>query len=145
MLKLLGSVESVKRTLDEESVRRAVQSFLGVRVSDTELHFLAQGAEIRSYAAGQVLFQQGDEADGLYLVRRGSVTVSRLLGGREIVLSLQRMDRVRSLDTDSDTKSVDLGGNLKFNDDTPDINSTGTDRKLCVITSTRRLIPTRSR
>ena len=87
MLKLLGSVESVRRILDQASVQRAVQSFLGVKVSDTELHFLAQGAEIRSYAAGQVLFQQGDEADGLYLIRRGSVTVSRLLGGREIVLS----------------------------------------------------------
>ena len=87
MLKLLGSVESVKRILDQESIRRAVQAFLGVKVSDTELHFLAQGAELRSYPAGQVLFQQGDEADGLYLVRRGSVTVSRLLGGREIVLS----------------------------------------------------------
>jgi CRP-like cAMP-binding protein/Fe-S-cluster-containing hydrogenase component 2/thioredoxin reductase len=87
MLKLLGSVESVKRTLDQESVQRAVQIFLGVRMSDTELRFLAQGAEIRSYTAGQVLFQQGDEADGLYLIRRGSVTVSRLLGGREIVLS----------------------------------------------------------
>jgi CRP-like cAMP-binding protein/Fe-S-cluster-containing hydrogenase component 2/thioredoxin reductase len=87
MLKLLGSVESVKRILDQESVQRAVQIFLGVRMSDTELRFLAQGAEIRSYGAGQVLFQQGDEADGLYLIRRGSVTVSRLLAGREIVLS----------------------------------------------------------
>jgi CRP-like cAMP-binding protein/Fe-S-cluster-containing hydrogenase component 2/thioredoxin reductase len=87
MLKLLGSVESVKRILDQESVQRAVQSFLGVRVSDTELHFLAQGAQIRSYAAGQVLFEQGQQADGLYLIRRGSVTISRLLGGREIVLS----------------------------------------------------------
>ena len=87
MLKLLGSVESVKRILDLASVERAVQGFLGPQVSDTELHFLAQGAQIRSYAAGEVLFQQGDPADGLYLIRRGSVTVSRLLGGREIVLS----------------------------------------------------------
>ncbi|MBW8367456.1 MAG: cyclic nucleotide-binding domain-containing protein [Arenimonas sp.] len=87
MLKLLGSVESVKHILDQASVQRAVQAFLGASVSDTELHFLAQGAQIRSFAAGQVLFQEGDQADGLYLIRRGSVTVSRLLGGREIVLS----------------------------------------------------------
>jgi len=87
MLKLLSSVESVKRILDQASVQRAVQSFLGASVSDTELHYLAQGAQIRSFAAGQVLFQEGDHADGLYLIRRGSVTVSRLLGGREIVLS----------------------------------------------------------
>ena len=33
------------------------------------------------------LFTEGDAADGLYLIRRGSVTVSRRIGGRDVVLS----------------------------------------------------------
>ncbi|HEX5756260.1 MAG TPA: cyclic nucleotide-binding domain-containing protein [Arenimonas sp.] len=87
MLKLLASVEAVRRTLDQESVKRAVMSVLGMSLSETELRYLAQSAEIRKYAAGQVLFAEGDAADGLYLIRRGSVTVSHQLGGREVVLS----------------------------------------------------------
>lgn len=87
MLRLLASVESVRRTLDQESVKRAVMSFLSVSMSDTELHFLAQSAEIRKYPAGQALFNEGDAADGLYLIRRGSVTVSHQLSGKEVVLS----------------------------------------------------------
>ena len=87
MLKLVSSVESVQRTLDQESLKRAVHTFLGMSLSDTELRFLAQGAQIRRYAAGEELFHQGDDADGLYLIRKGSVTVSRLLGGKDVVLS----------------------------------------------------------
>ena len=33
------------------------------------------------------MFSEGDKPDGLYLIRKGSVMVSRLLGGREVVLS----------------------------------------------------------
>ncbi len=87
MLKLLGSVESVRRTLDQESMKRAVQSLMGTNLSKTELHSLAQETEIRRYSAGEALFTQGDQADGLYLIRRGSVTVSRRIGGKDIVLS----------------------------------------------------------
>lgn len=87
MLKLVSSVESVQRTLDQESLKRAVHTFLGMSLSDTELRFLAQGATIRRYSAGEELFHQGDDADGLYLIRKGSVTVSRVLGGKDVVLS----------------------------------------------------------
>jgi Fe-S-cluster-containing hydrogenase component 2 len=42
---------------------------------------------MKTYAAGETLFAEGDAPDGLYLLRRGSVAVSRRLGGREVVLS----------------------------------------------------------
>lgn len=87
MLKLLASVEAVRRTLDQESIKRAVMSFLGMSLSETELRFLAKSAVIKKFTAGQALFSEGDQADGLYLIRRGSVMVSRQLGGKEVVLS----------------------------------------------------------
>jgi CRP-like cAMP-binding protein/thioredoxin reductase/Fe-S-cluster-containing hydrogenase component 2 len=87
MLKLLASVEAVRRTLDEVSLKRAVRSFLASSIPEDELDYLVQSAVIKTYDAGATLFNEGDEADGLYLIRRGSVTVSRTLGGKEIVLS----------------------------------------------------------
>ncbi|MEO8000275.1 MAG: cyclic nucleotide-binding domain-containing protein, partial [Arenimonas sp.] len=87
MLKLLASVEAVRRTLDEVSLKRAVRSFLASSIPEDELDYLVQSAVIRNYDAGATLFNEGDASDGLYLIRRGSVTVSRKLGGNEVVLS----------------------------------------------------------
>ena len=87
MLKLLASVEAVRRTLDEVSLKRAVRSFIASSIPEDELDYLVHSAVIKQYDAGSILFNEGDQADGLYLIRRGSVTVSRTLGGKEIVLS----------------------------------------------------------
>lgn len=85
MLKLL-SVESVRRRIDQVAIRRAIHRYIGLFLEEHELDHLARSARIERYEAGAVLFREGDEADGLYLIRRGSVTVSRVIGGREVVL-----------------------------------------------------------
>ncbi len=87
MLKLMASVESAQRTLDEVLLKRVVHDYLVADIPDQELDALVQGASLKRYAAGEVLFREGDEADGLYLIRRGSVTASRNFGGRDVVLS----------------------------------------------------------
>lgn len=87
MLKLIASVDAVRRTLDEVALKRLVRAYLATSVPEHELDYLVQGAELKTYAAGQELFKEGDQADGLYLIRRGSVTVSRRLGGKDVVLS----------------------------------------------------------
>ncbi|MGA2550340.1 MAG: cyclic nucleotide-binding domain-containing protein [Burkholderiaceae bacterium] len=89
MLKLIASVESVSRRLDEVSLKRHVQTYLADSIPENEVDYLVRGAVIKSYAAGETLFREGDAADGLYLVRRGSVTVSREFGGREVVIAYQ--------------------------------------------------------
>jgi len=87
MLTLIDSVQSVRRTLDQVSLKRAVDSFLGGAIDDGELDALVQDATIRTFTAGQALCAEGDKADGLYLIRRGSVTISRLIGRKDVVLS----------------------------------------------------------
>jgi CRP-like cAMP-binding protein/thioredoxin reductase/Fe-S-cluster-containing hydrogenase component 2 len=87
MLKLLASVESVRRTLDTVMMRRAIRQYLSPTIREDEVSYLVNTAVIKSYNAGDTLFNEGDPADGLYLIRRGSVTVSRQIAGREIVLS----------------------------------------------------------
>jgi CRP-like cAMP-binding protein/thioredoxin reductase/Fe-S-cluster-containing hydrogenase component 2 len=88
MLKLIASVESVRKQVDEAFLRRAVANYLAPMVPIAELEeLLTEGVQVRSYGGGEELFREGDPADGDYLLRRGSVTISRTLGGREVVLS----------------------------------------------------------
>ncbi len=87
MLKLLYSAAGVQRKLDEVSLKRAVSGCLDTSLPESELSYLVQGAQPRRYAVGDVLFSEGDKADGLYMIRRGSVTVSRIVAGKEVVLA----------------------------------------------------------
>jgi CRP-like cAMP-binding protein/thioredoxin reductase/Fe-S-cluster-containing hydrogenase component 2 len=88
MLKLIASVESVRKRVDETFLKRAVRAYLAPMLPDAELDALiADGVGVKTYGGGEILFNEGDAPDGLYLLRRGSVTISRVIGGREVVLS----------------------------------------------------------
>ena len=87
MLKLLASVDSVRKELDLVALRRAVRKYVAPDITEADLNALIEGSQIRNYKAGDALFKEGDVSDGLYLVRKGSVMVSRALGGRDVVLS----------------------------------------------------------
>jgi CRP-like cAMP-binding protein/thioredoxin reductase/Fe-S-cluster-containing hydrogenase component 2 len=88
MLKLIASVESVRKRVDETFLKRAVRAYLAPMLPDEELDALiADGVGVKTYGGGEVLFKEGEAPDGLYLIRRGSVTISRVIGGREVVLS----------------------------------------------------------
>ncbi len=88
MLKLVASVESVRKQVDETFLKRAVRAYLAPMLPQEELdELVASGVEVRKYGGNEVLFREGDAPDGLYLLRRGSVMVSREIAGREVVLS----------------------------------------------------------
>jgi len=88
MVKLMNSVESVKQQLDQASLLRTIQSQLAAGLlSADELAAIGQDARIESFKSGEALFHEGDLDDSLHLIRRGSVTISRVIGGRDIVLS----------------------------------------------------------
>ncbi len=87
MLKRIASVESVRHTLDKVMMGRAIRQYLSATIRDTEVDYLLESATIKRYSVNEPLFLEGDKADGLYLIRRGSVTVSRVIAGKEIVLS----------------------------------------------------------
>ena len=87
MNKLIYSVAAVKRALDETFLRRAIESTIAPDVPSEALGKLAASAALLNYRAGETLFEEGAAGDGLYLIRRGSVTVSRNMSGREVVLA----------------------------------------------------------
>lgn len=86
MQKLINSVQSMRRILNEVAIKSVVQICIGLSLDEEELNDVASHAILKSFEAGEELFHEGDEADGLYLIQSGSVTVSRMIAGREVVL-----------------------------------------------------------
>jgi len=87
MNKLIASVAAVKRVLDETYLSRAIQSQIAPNLSGDLLKEVVTSATIQKYKAGEVLFREGEAADGLHMIRKGSVTVARNIGGREAILA----------------------------------------------------------
>jgi len=85
MNKLIQSVESVRRAIDEAFLVRAIKMQIAPEVPDDELIEVAHTASIRQYAPGEALFKEGEAGDSLHLIRSGSVTIAHDIGGREIV------------------------------------------------------------
>lgn len=87
MIKLISSVEAVKRVMDEVSVGRQIQTYIAPGIPMADLQDLIRTVRVEKFGQGSVLFKEGDEGDCLYLIQRGSVTVSREVGGKEAVIS----------------------------------------------------------
>jgi CRP-like cAMP-binding protein/Fe-S-cluster-containing hydrogenase component 2/thioredoxin reductase len=87
VMKLMSSVEAVKRIVDEHFILRAIRTSFAPQVPESELAPVARRAKLNRFRRDEALFREGDEADALHLIRSGSVAVSRTLGGREVVTS----------------------------------------------------------
>ena len=87
MNKLLSSVASAKRVLDETFILRTIQSRFAPSASIEDLLPIAEHAELNEFRPGEALFLEGDEADSLHLVRSGSVAVLKTHNGEEVPLA----------------------------------------------------------
>lgn len=77
ILKLISSVESVKRAIDEKFVRNALQTSIFPEVDPKFLAVVAAKAKTKTFNKGEVLFKEGEAGDVLYVIRKGSVKVAR--------------------------------------------------------------------
>jgi CRP-like cAMP-binding protein/ferredoxin-like protein FixX len=87
MLKLIASADAVRREIDMASLKRVIRTSIAPWVADADLEQMADHSELKSFRAGETIIREGDAPDGLYIIRRGSVVVSKMIGGREIVLN----------------------------------------------------------
>lgn len=78
VLKLIASVNSVKRALDELFMFRAMQTSLFPETSESFLQALVKKASMKNFKKGDIIFKEGEIGDAIYLIRKGSVKVSRL-------------------------------------------------------------------
>jgi len=87
MNKLINSVADVKKVVDSTFIRRAIQAHFAPNVAPDALAEVVSTARIERFRPNDILFKQGEPGDCLHLIRRGSVMVTRELGGKEIVLA----------------------------------------------------------
>jgi CRP-like cAMP-binding protein/thioredoxin reductase/Fe-S-cluster-containing hydrogenase component 2 len=86
VLKLMSSVESVKAKIDQAFVARAFETSVFPGVDRQFLESLASKAKSKRFKKAEVLFKEGDIGDSLYVIRKGSVKVSRRgTNGKDIV------------------------------------------------------------
>ncbi len=87
MLRLINSVPGSKKVLDTAAIYRQIQTHLAPNIEKELLKDIVETATVESLSAGDVLINQGDDADSVFLIRSGSFVVSSLIGGRDVVLS----------------------------------------------------------
>jgi CRP-like cAMP-binding protein/thioredoxin reductase/Fe-S-cluster-containing hydrogenase component 2 len=87
MNRLINSVEAVKREIDLVFIARAIQSRFAAEATADQIAEVVETATLQKFRAGDVVFSEGETGDCLHLVRVGSLTISRNIGGREVVLS----------------------------------------------------------
>ena len=77
MLKLINSAPSVKRFIDEVYMLRALRSYLGPQLSQEQFRKVAGTAELIPFKKDNVIFREGDLGDAFYVIRSGSIEISR--------------------------------------------------------------------
>jgi CRP-like cAMP-binding protein/Fe-S-cluster-containing hydrogenase component 2/thioredoxin reductase len=87
MNKLIASVAAVKREIDKVFIARAIQSRFAPEAPYEHIADVVESAQITRFKAGDIVFNEGELGDCLHLVRVGSLTISRNIGGKEVVLS----------------------------------------------------------
>ena len=88
ILKLIADVDDVRQRIDEVFIRHAISNYIGPMLTPEAIDELMESnVEMRRYNTNEVLFREGDVADGLYLIRRGSVIVSKMTEEKERIIS----------------------------------------------------------
>lgn len=77
MLKLISAVESVREDINKKFLRNALETSIFPDVDVSFINKLTQRAVYKSFKKGEVLFNEGEQGDFLYVIRKGSVKVSR--------------------------------------------------------------------
>ena len=87
MKKMLRVEESVRNYIDRAATLRALKYFLMPYASPDTIHALSASAQIHRIKPNEPVFKEGDPVDRLYLLRSGSVTLSRHSNKEDVVVA----------------------------------------------------------
>jgi Fe-S-cluster-containing hydrogenase component 2/thioredoxin reductase/CRP-like cAMP-binding protein len=87
MVKLMNSNEEIRRGIDLIFVERELQRHFAPTATARDLRAVAAAVGIKRYRAGELVFAQGAMGDSLFVVRSGSLTLSRKLPHTELVVA----------------------------------------------------------
>lgn len=86
MTRLINSDPAARRTIDAIFLSRSIAQFAPQLDAQT-LQAVLEKASVERYTVNETLFTEGDDGDALYLIRSGSLTVSRAVNGRDVTFA----------------------------------------------------------
>jgi Fe-S-cluster-containing hydrogenase component 2 len=87
MLRLVRSEPQIRRAIDEAAVVRQISSYVGTHIDPQLLSEVLAGSQLVEFKANDAMIEEGALDDAVYLIRKGSVTVSVRVGGGDVVLA----------------------------------------------------------
>jgi Fe-S-cluster-containing dehydrogenase component/CRP-like cAMP-binding protein/thioredoxin reductase len=87
MRKLMRAEESVRAYLDAVYALRALRIFLMPHAGPQTIHKLSKNVTLHRIKAGEDLFREGDAVERFYLLRSGSVSLTRKSGDKDAVVA----------------------------------------------------------
>jgi len=86
IVRLMRSVPAVKREIEAATMIRHIKAYLAPNADDAGLAEIVRTAALAEFGPNEVLIREGGTSDHVYIVRKGSVTVSRQIDASEIVI-----------------------------------------------------------
>lgn len=84
-LKLMATNSAAKREITRIVTERMLLGMVGSATED-DLKELLETAEVQNVKAGQALITEGDEGFDIFIIRQGSMTVEKAIGGKPVFL-----------------------------------------------------------
>lgn len=84
-LKLMATNSAAKREITRIVTERMLRGIVGA-ATDDDLKDLLETAEVQNVKAGQALITEGDEGYDVFIIRQGSMTVEKAIGGKPVFL-----------------------------------------------------------
>lgn len=85
MIKVMNSVPSVEQQIHEAAMARQLRAYLSQEIAGDLMTSVIETAKDLNFKPGQALFQEGEKADGIFIIRKGSVTASHHIGDDEVM------------------------------------------------------------
>jgi CRP-like cAMP-binding protein/thioredoxin reductase/ferredoxin-like protein FixX len=87
MLRLVRSESSVEQAIDRVAVARAITTYIGTHIEEEVLSAVLNTSRVAKLKPNEILIEEGALENEVYLIRKGSVTVSARIGGGDVVLA----------------------------------------------------------
>jgi cGMP-dependent protein kinase 2 len=83
----MATVPAARRAITRISIERQLLQVFGSGLTADDLADVMETAEVQSVKAGEAIITEGEEGRDIYVIRRGSMVVEKLIGGHKVFLS----------------------------------------------------------
>lgn len=94
MIKLMNSNDEVADGINRIFIMRALQAAFNPKLSNQDMIQIAGSVEMIEFKANQILFEEGEKGEELYLIRSGTVSLEK---GKAVTVQLQSGELVGQL------------------------------------------------